>query len=74
MDVCGTSTVPDVDACNAEFCCCMHLQVVATGWNHKALVWQDDDVDTVSEYRMFAGHRWASWLILAAALVLHPAD
>ena len=33
------------------------LQVVATGWNHKVLVWQDDEVDTVSEYRMFSGHR-----------------
>ena len=38
------------------------LQVVATGWNHKALVWQDDEVDTVSEYRMFSGHRYYSVL------------
>ena len=35
----------------------MPVQIVATGWNHKALVWQDDEVDTVSEYRMFSGHR-----------------
>lgn len=33
------------------------LQVLATGWNHKAILWQDQEEDTVSEYRMFSGHR-----------------
>lgn len=37
----------------------VHWQVVATGWNHKVLVWQDEEADTVSEYRMFSGHRCA---------------
>ncbi|KAL0018315.1 hypothetical protein WJX77_008577 [Trebouxia sp. C0004] len=31
--------------------------VVATGWNHKVLLWQDEEADKVSEYRMFSGHR-----------------
>lgn len=37
----------------------VHGQVVATGWNHKVLVWQDEEAETVSEYRMFSGHRCA---------------
>ena len=44
------------------------LQVVATGWNHKVLVWQDEEADTVSEYRMFSGHRCAHHHVLPFTL------
>ena len=47
----------------------MHWQVVATGWNHKVLVWQDEEADTVSEYRMFSGHRCAHHHVLPFTLV-----
>lgn len=43
------------------------LQVVATGWNQKVLVWQDEEEDVVAEYRMFSGHKWvANHLIITA--------
>ena len=46
--------------CTCTLTSMMHWQVVATGWNHKVLVWQDEEAETVSEYRMFSGHRCAN--------------